>query len=136
LVVGSSVFTVYSVLSDTFSVTVASGSLNVQISNDGGTTWKPQITSGTTSIPYTAYASAGTYDFRIKVSGTNGKLIVKDTSDIPTIYPSDPNNNAYNIYDTTIQSPSANIPEFPTVAAPVAAVLGLLFVFGRKKGGL
>jgi hypothetical protein len=27
-------------------------------------------------------------------------------------------------------------PEFPTVAAPVAAVLGLLFVFGRKKGGL
>jgi hypothetical protein len=28
------------------------------------------------------------------------------------------------------------IPEFPTVAAPVAAVLGLLFVFGRKKGGL
>ena len=31
---------------------------------------------------------------------------------------------------------NSNIPEFPTVAAPVAAVLGLLFVFGRKKEGL
>lgn len=29
-----------------------------------------------------------------------------------------------------------NVPEFPTVAAPIAAVLGLLFVFGRKKEGL
>ncbi len=29
-----------------------------------------------------------------------------------------------------------NIPEFPTVALPVAGVLGLLFVFGRKKEGL
>lgn len=26
-----------------------------------------------------------------------------------------------------------NIPEFPTVALPVAAILGLMFVFGRKK---
>jgi hypothetical protein len=30
----------------------------------------------------------------------------------------------------------SNIPEFPTVALPVAGVLGLLFVFGRKKEGL
>lgn len=29
-----------------------------------------------------------------------------------------------------------SIPEFPTIAAPVAAVLGLLFVLGRKKEGL
>lgn len=28
------------------------------------------------------------------------------------------------------------VPEFPTVALPVAAMLGLLFVFGRKKEGL
>jgi hypothetical protein len=35
-----------------------------------------------------------------------------------------------------IVTAEAKIPEFPTVAAPVAAVLGLLFVFGRKKGGL
>ncbi|MDI9395932.1 MAG: PEF-CTERM sorting domain-containing protein [Euryarchaeota archaeon] len=26
-----------------------------------------------------------------------------------------------------------NIPEFPTVALPVAAILGLVFIFGRKK---
>jgi len=28
------------------------------------------------------------------------------------------------------------IPEFPTVALPVAAILGLVFIFGRKKDGL
>lgn len=28
------------------------------------------------------------------------------------------------------------IPEFPTIALPVAAVLGLIFIFGRKKEGL
>lgn len=29
-----------------------------------------------------------------------------------------------------------NVPEFPTVAAPVAGILGLLFIIGRKKGDL
>ncbi len=29
-----------------------------------------------------------------------------------------------------------SIPEFPTVALPVAAILGLVFIFGRKKEGL
>ncbi len=28
------------------------------------------------------------------------------------------------------------VPEFPTVALPVAAILGLVFIFGRKKEGL
>lgn len=28
------------------------------------------------------------------------------------------------------------IPEFPTVALPIAAILGLVFIFGRKKEGL
>ena len=28
------------------------------------------------------------------------------------------------------------VPEFPTVALPVAAILGLVFVFGRRKEGL
>lgn len=30
---------------------------------------------------------------------------------------------------------STQIPEFPTIALPVAAVLGLVFIFGRKKEG-
>lgn len=30
----------------------------------------------------------------------------------------------------------ATVPEFPTVALPVAAILGLVFIFGRKKDGL
>jgi hypothetical protein len=35
-----------------------------------------------------------------------------------------------------LKGSSLSIPEFPTVALPVAAMLGLLFVFGRKKEGL
>jgi hypothetical protein len=31
---------------------------------------------------------------------------------------------------------AASVPEFPTVAAPIAAIIGLFFVFGRKKEGL
>ncbi|RXA20992.1 PEF-CTERM sorting domain-containing protein [Methanosarcina sp. MSH10X1] len=38
--------------------------------------------------------------------------------------------------DSGSASGSANIPEFPTVAAPIAGIIGLLFVFGRRKEGL
>jgi hypothetical protein len=31
---------------------------------------------------------------------------------------------------------SVDVPEFPTVALPVAAILGMVFIFGRKKEGL
>ena len=36
----------------------------------------------------------------------------------------------------TSSSTNASVPEFPTVALPVAGILGLLFIFGRKKEGL
>ena len=36
----------------------------------------------------------------------------------------------------TSSSTNASVPEFPTVAFPVAGILGLLFIFGRKKEGL
>ena len=42
-------------------------------------------------------------------------------------------NDQYHVSVTTI---AKTIPEFPTVAAPVAGLLGLLFIFGRKKGDL
>ncbi|KKG15905.1 hypothetical protein EO98_10520 [Methanosarcina sp. 2.H.T.1A.6] len=42
--------------------------------------------------------------------------------------------------ETSIEVSSAsigvNVPEFPTVALPIAAVIGLVFIFGRKKEGL
>lgn len=31
---------------------------------------------------------------------------------------------------------NVEVPEFPTVALPVAAILGLVFIFGRRKEGL
>ncbi len=44
------------------------------------------------------------------------------------------NGKLYNDCIVDIQPVGASIPEFPTVAMPVAAVLGILFIFGRKKG--
>jgi hypothetical protein len=37
------------------------------------------------------------------------------------------------VYIATDTDPITSVPEFPTVAVPVAGVLGILFVFGRKK---
>ena len=42
----------------------------------------------------------------------------------------------YNDVVVELKGAQLSIPEFPTVAIPVAGVLGLLFVFGRKKEGL
>lgn len=37
---------------------------------------------------------------------------------------------------TSTSTNATSVPEFPTVALPVAAILGLVFIFGRKKEGL
>jgi hypothetical protein len=31
------------------------------------------------------------------------------------------------------ETPDVSVPEFPTIAVPVAAILGLMFIFGRRK---
>jgi hypothetical protein len=36
-------------------------------------------------------------------------------------------------YALVIQDPTSSIPEFPSVALPVAAILGLVMIFGRRK---
>jgi hypothetical protein len=46
---------------------------------------------------------------------------------------------AYGDPSFTVASTSVNVkavPEFPTLALPVASILGLIFIFGRKKEGL
>ncbi|WP_235271135.1 PEF-CTERM sorting domain-containing protein [Methanosarcina mazei] len=112
----------------TFSVTVADGSLTVQISADGGSTWTSA--SSAESVSYTAVPSQK-YDFLVRVSGYDGLVTISDKSNSAI----DPNAAVKN-YDVATQSPNVDIPEFPTVALPVAAILGLVFIFGRKKEGL
>jgi len=41
-----------------------------------------------------------------------------------------------NSYLYSVEAVNVSVPEFPTVALPVAAALGLLFVFGRKRAGI
>ncbi|MDK2939212.1 MAG: hypothetical protein PWQ51_1376 [Methanolobus sp.] len=39
----------------------------------------------------------------------------------------------YNVVDAGLHSTEQEIPEFPTVAIPMVAIVGLAFVFGRRK---
>jgi hypothetical protein len=55
---------------------------------------------------------------------------VKDAQGAPAIYKITIGDEGFIL---TSASTNVSVPEFPTVALPVAAVLGLLFVFGRKK---
>ncbi|MDY9926294.1 PEF-CTERM sorting domain-containing protein [Methanosarcina sp.] len=71
-------------------------------------------------------ASFYEYDVKIVCTGFD-KIIVNDTGVSTTITTRT---------DTGQEEFTANIPEFPTVALPVAAILGLVFIFGRKKDGL
>jgi hypothetical protein len=69
----------------------------------------------------------------------NGKLWIKGNSaGNIKMYVYDTRTQALLDEDTLVASGtvSATIPEFPTIALPVAGLLGLMFVFGRKKGDL
>ncbi|AKB33636.1 hypothetical protein MSSIH_2946 [Methanosarcina siciliae HI350] len=70
----------------------------------------------------------GNVTYSLEVKGkVGGELYVEDTY---TNMASDGS------FDTASASPKSHIPEFPTIAAPIAGIIGLLFIFGRKKEGL
>ena len=64
------------------------------------------------------------------VRGKTDGFVDIDTSDGLTL---DMANFKFHRAEVTVD---VQIPEFPTVALPVAGILGILFVFGRKKEGL
>ena len=83
---------------------------------------------GTPSIAKTLHlAYANTYKAKIKIS-RNDKT---DLGIVRLVL----NGIQYPVY-VSADSKIVTAPEFPTIALPVAGVLGLLFVFGRKKEGL
>ena len=53
-----------------------------------------------------------------------------------TVHSKTVDGNQNTIDQATVYENIKSIPEFPTVAAPVAAILGLLFVIGHKRGNL
>jgi hypothetical protein len=71
-------------------------------------------------------------------SFTDTKIItvtLKDTAPIEAAYKVTIGDEGF-ILTSASTTISNNIPEFPTVALPVAGMIGLLFIFGRKKEGL
>ncbi len=80
--------------------------------------------------------SAGDVPYTLHVKGTGVAGVqyqVKiDDRFLYTYMGTDPNE----ITDETSVTIYTTVPEFPTVALPVAAILGLAFIFGRRKEGL
>ena len=99
---------------------------DIQVTFPKGTSFTPTTACTINGLEYTlengititnvAGKEGQTYKLQID---TNSAITGQHASDSATVY-------------ENVKS----IPEFPTVALPVAGVLGLLFVFGRKKEGL
>lgn len=81
--------------------------------------------------------SLSSSSFSSKVQAYNGNLFIKGTKPgtvtVTTYSEStgDSTTQSYSVYSA--ESVNVSVPEFPTVALPVAALIGLVFVFGRKK---
>lgn len=82
----------------------------------------PMISKGFT---YTA-TSPNDYTFTIEVKGTDaGEVTVYDNSGTSYAYLCG--------FDKAGVSRGVDIPEFPTVALPIAAILGLMFIISSRK---
>jgi hypothetical protein len=97
--------------------------ISIEISSDGGSTYTPgSLWTGAKNSPHTfkvryshnlAPPATGEYEFQY--NGWDNKGVTTGTADMIT-----------NIYLNFI-------PEFPTVALPIAAVIGLVFFFQQRK---
>ncbi|WP_440954699.1 PEF-CTERM sorting domain-containing protein [Methanosarcina sp. Mfa9] len=87
------------------------------------------------SISWGSYTSSSTSTINLGVANYDCDLYVRGSTDgLITIYATGPD-GAEPPQEVEVFVKS-NIPEFPTVALPVAAILGLVFIFGRRKEGL
>jgi len=85
----------------------------------------PDLGSTHTTLTFTVPITAqpGPYQHRVYVNWF-------DPSD------PDPNNPQYIDLTTQVVQTNVSVPEFPTVAVPVMAILDLVAIFGRRKSEL
>jgi hypothetical protein len=88
-----------------------------------------ESTTLTFTIPKTA--KPGTYAHRVYIGGYDDKDNAPDPSTLPDLDINDP--TPYIDLSMQVVQTDVSVPEFPSVALPVAAILGLVVVFGRKK---
>lgn len=115
----------------TLKVSQASDSVTAEIINSNP--------SGLLNLGPVNFASPSTY----KYVTIGGNQIVTAEVKISRNQNTDPatvtvllDNEAQTLHVEASETVLVNAPEFPTVALPVAGILGLLFIFGRKKEGL
>ena len=76
-------------------------------------------------------SGAQTYTGNLYIKGTKPGTVTVTTYSESS---GDSITQSYSVYSA--ESVNVSVPEFPTVALPVAALIGLVFVFGRKKEGI
>ena len=115
------------------------------ISVDGATISGLGGWSNQNNPPFQA-SSFGKFDGYVKDSGGTGTDIIFELNDMDTI-PFNVNEHRVAVHlrfddeseGVTLSENDGSstfltdIPEFPTVALPIAAILGLMFIFGRKR---
>ena len=111
-------------------LTVTTSNPNVEARVYDGThdtDWSNDDDPATTTHSFTYSAeSPNTYTYTIEVRGTaDGPVIVTDNAGTGYSYLA--------VEDAASASRQAFIPEFATIAIPVAAILGLLFFFNHRK---
>ncbi|KKG15904.1 hypothetical protein EO98_10525 [Methanosarcina sp. 2.H.T.1A.6] len=105
------------------STSFGSGTVEAKLLAPSGS-WTAYGTSVTDT--YTAKYPTGDYTYQVKfIANSKGHIDIRDAG-------SNDNSATYTI-DVAQEGYGLNIPEFPTVALPIAAILGLVFIFGRKK---
>ncbi|MGB9940451.1 PEF-CTERM sorting domain-containing protein [Methanosarcina sp.] len=104
-------------------------------------------TSDTFTVGITRTDSAGTPHLSANPTSLTidylipGQTVYSTTPIVLTMYGASIGETYEVSVDGTVLSVQAaaevtTVPEFPTVAAPIAGIIGLLFVFGRRKDGL
>ncbi|MDY9926295.1 PEF-CTERM sorting domain-containing protein [Methanosarcina sp.] len=76
-------------------------------------------------------SNAGTYTGKLYIKGTKPGTVTVTTYSESS---GDSITQSYSVYSA--ETVNVSVPEFPTVALPVAALLGIVFIFGRKKEGM
>lgn len=117
---------------DTFEITKASSTVTVICPASG------QLYTGSEITPCSAsYSTDDGQTGQLAVTYTNN--VEKGTATASATYPGDDNHEGsinsgtFEITGAPAVEPPTNVPEFPTLALPIAAVIGLVFFFQSKK---
>ena len=115
----------------------STSAVQLRLSVDGGSTWTSWTSgSGSSSRVGATYQIGSVPDekfVKFEVKGTTSATLAF-ADNHGTSYPiGGISFDDQILYDVAAETPGVDIPEFPTVALPIAAILGLMFIISSRK---